>query len=168
MRGGAGGWMEKCTSGETGGGEARLSPRTNYPMKNQRIGLLLLIGATLAALPALRAADKEIPQGERRERMQQGAERMAEALDLTEAQKAKMKEISQREKAELDALRDSAIGAKEEHRAKAKAIHEKYRAERHALMTPEQQAKAEKMREKRGDMMEKRSERMEKRKERRE
>jgi Spy/CpxP family protein refolding chaperone len=134
-------------------------------MNNKRIGLLFLLGSILAALPALRAADTPgAPEGERRERMQQGGERMAEALGLTEEQKAKMKEINQREKAELEALREGAAGAKEENRAKAKAVHEKYRAERNALMTPEQQAKAEKMRER----MEKRGERMEKRKDRKE
>ncbi|AOS44411.1 hypothetical protein Verru16b_01473 [Lacunisphaera limnophila] len=126
---------------------------------------LLLLGATLAALPALRAADKpEAPMGERRERLHQGAERMAEKLGLDETQKVKMKEITQQEKAELDALRASAAGAKEEHRAKAKAIHEKYRDQRHAILTPEQKVKADEMRA----QMEERAGKWEKRKERRE
>lgn len=138
-------------------------------MKNKHVGLLLLLGTTLAVLPAVRAADNPgAPGGERRERMQPGAERMAEVLGLNDEQKDKMKEISRQEQAELEALRESATGAKEAHRAKAKAIHEKYREQRRAVMTPEQRAKAETMREKRGGMMEKRQERMEKRKDRRE
>lgn len=91
---------------------------------------------------------------------------MAEALGLSDDQKAKMKEIFQQEKAELDALRASAAGTKEENRAKGKAIRDKYREQRHAILTPEQRTKADQMHEKRAGMMEKRQERMEKRKER--
>ncbi|MFZ5497107.1 MAG: Spy/CpxP family protein refolding chaperone [Verrucomicrobiota bacterium] len=125
------------------------------------------LGAILiATAPVLRAGDETRPEGapsgERRERLQQGADRMAEELGLSDEQKAKMKEIGEQERAALEALKADTSLAKEVRRAKAQEIREKYRAQRHAVLTPEQQAKAEKMREKRGkmrDRLEKRQDR---------
>jgi Spy/CpxP family protein refolding chaperone len=127
--------------------------------------LAVALGAIFLSLPAAGVAGEPAPGGERRERLQQGADRMADELGLNETQRAKIKELAQQEKAELDALRDNAAVAKEDRKAKAHEIREKYRAQRHAVLTPEQQAKAEKMRgkfEKHRDRMERREERREK------
>lgn len=128
--------------------------------------LALALGSLFLSLTAGNAGEPAAPGGERRERLQQGADRMADELGLNETQRARIKELAQQEKAELDALRDNTAVAKEDRRAKAMEIREKYRAQRHAVLTPEQQAKAEKMRgkfEKHRDRMERREERREKR-----
>jgi periplasmic protein CpxP/Spy len=134
-------------------------------MKTSRHLLILALGATLAALPALRAADGTPPpageRGDRRERGPEMGDRMADELGLSADQKAKFKELAQKEKAEVEALRADTSVAKEDRRAKMQAIHKSYQDQRQALMTPDQRAKADKMR----DGMEKRREKREDRKE---
>jgi protein CpxP len=130
-----------------------------HPMKNTRLCLLLVLAVSFASLPVLRAGDAASPAGERREKMKENGERMAEALGLNEEQKTKMKALFEQEKAELDALRAGASETKEALKGQAQEIRKKYREQRLALMTPEQRVKAEEMRGK----MEKRGERMEKR-----
>ncbi len=83
------------------------------------------------------------------------AERMGEALGLSDDQKAQMKAIGEQERAEMQALRADTALAKEDRKAKAQAVHEKYKAQRDALLTPEQKAKADKFREKGRERMEK-------------
>ncbi len=140
-------------------------------MKNSRSLLFALSAVLISLTPAVRAADEARPDGpppgERRERM---GDRMAEALGLNEDQKAKMKAISEQERAEMQALRADTALAKEDRKAKAQAVHEKYKAQRDALLTPEQKVKADKFREKGRERMEKGGfgEGAERRKERRE
>jgi protein CpxP len=110
--------------------------------------LALALGSLFLAFPVALAGDEAAPGGERRERLQHGADRMAEELGLSDAQKGQIKELAQKEKAELDALRGSEVQDKEGRRAQARAIREKYREQRHAILTPEQRVKADKMREK--------------------
>jgi len=127
--------------------------------------LALALGSLFITLPAATAGDEAAPGGERRERLQQGADRMAEELGLNETQKAQIKELAQKERAELETLRASGGQDKQAKRAQAEAIREKYREQRHAILTPEQRAKADKMKhkfEKRRDRMERREERREK------
>jgi Spy/CpxP family protein refolding chaperone len=132
-------------------------------MKNSLKSLVLLLGSTLLVLPALRAEDPPAggpgggpPEGRREMRREKMGDRMAQELGLSDDQKAKMKEIDQQEKTELDALRDSATGAKEDRRAQAQAIRKSYMEKRQAIMTPEQREKAKAMREKMGRRMEER------------
>lgn len=134
-------------------------------MKTHR-SLLFVLGATLlAGAPGLRAGDAPRPDGPppfaRGERM---GGRMAERLGLSDDQKAKMKQIGEQERAELEKLRADASLDQAARRAQWQAIHEKYRAQRDAILTPEQKAKSDAMRAKMAD----RRERMEKRMERRE
>jgi periplasmic protein CpxP/Spy len=132
-------------------------------MKTHRFLLPALTALLLSSLPVLRADERPNrpdgpPPGERREQM--GA-RMAEALGLNDDQRVRLKAIGDQERAEMQALREDAATAKEDRRAKAQAIHEKYKAQRDAVLTPEQRAKADKMRERMGDRMQERRERME-------
>lgn len=127
------------------------------PTKRYHPSLLFAVGALLASLPAAYAGDDAKPEG-RQERMERGGDRLADALNLNDDQRAKFKAIGQQEKAELDALRDNTAVAKEDRRAKAGEIHQKYKAQRDALLTPEQKAKADKMR----DRFEERRERRDK------
>jgi len=108
--------------------------------------LILTFAALLAALPTLSLADETAPSG-RREKMQAGADRMAEELGLSDDQRAKLKPLFEQERAELEVLRADTSLTKEERRAKAGVIHRKYREQREAILTPEQRAKADKMRE---------------------
>lgn len=137
-----------------------MKPSPKFALKS----LALALGALFLHLPAV-SAGEAAGGGERRERLQQGADRMAEELGLTDAQRAQIQDLARQEKSELDALRANTALTKEARHEQKKALREKYRAQRHALLTPEQQAKAEKMRgkfEKRRDRMEKWQERREK------
>jgi len=111
-----------------------------------RPALIFTFVTVLAALPTLRAGE-ETPPPERREKLREGGERMADELGLTDEQRAKMKPLFAQERAEIDAVRADTSLAKEARRAKAGEIHRKYREQRDAILTPEQKAKADKMRE---------------------
>jgi protein CpxP len=159
ISGQGGGWMENATAVKPACASVVSAFNPTHPMKNTRLCLFLVLATTLSSLPALRAGDTPSPAGERREKMKEGGDRMAEALGLNEDQKAKMKALFEQEKAELDALRAGASDNKEALKGQAQEIRKKYREQRLALMTPEQRVKAEEMRgkmEKRGDRMEKR------------
>jgi Spy/CpxP family protein refolding chaperone len=116
------------------------------PTRRYHPGLILSFAALLAALPAISRADDSAPSS-RREKRQDTVERLADELGLSDDQRAKLKSLGDQERVELDALRADASVAKEDRRAKAGVIHQKYRALRDAILTPEQKAKADKMRE---------------------
>jgi Spy/CpxP family protein refolding chaperone len=109
-------------------------------------GLILTFAALLAALPTLGVAEEAAPSS-RREKMREGADRMADELGLTDEQRAKMKPLMEQERTELEALRADTSLTKEARRAKAGEVHRKYRELRDAILTPEQRAKADKMRD---------------------
>ena len=75
-------------------------------------------------------------------------EKLAEHLNLTEEQKAKIEPLRKAEKAQLDALRDDKTLSREARRAKVQEIHQATMAQIRPLLTPEQQAKLDKGREK--------------------
>ena len=116
------------------------------PTRSYHPGMIVTFAALLAALPTLGLAADESAPASRREKMQEGADRLADELGLTADQRAKMKPLFEQERAEIDALRADTSIAREDRRAKAGAIHKKYRELRDALLTPEQKAKADKMR----------------------
>jgi Spy/CpxP family protein refolding chaperone len=109
--------------------------------------MILTFAALLAAVPTLVRADAP-PSEARRERMQEGAKRMADELGLTEDQRTKWKSYAEQERAELEALKADTSVAKEARKAKAGDIHKKYRDLRQAVLTPEQRIKADQMRDK--------------------
>lgn len=120
----------------------------NTPTKRYHPSLIFAIGALLASLPATYAEETAAPAGEtRREKMEKAGDRMADALGLTDDQRAKFKAINEQEKAEMKALRDNTGLSGEDRRAKAGEVHKKFKDQRDALLTPEQKAKADKMRE---------------------
>ena len=120
--------------------------------QSSRSSLVFALGALLATLPAAYAATATAapstapsPEG-RRERMEKAGDRMAEELGLTDDQKAKWKALGAQERSELDALKGNASLTKDDRHAQAGEIHKKYRDQREAILTPEQKAKADKMR----------------------
>ncbi len=153
---------EICAIRETFGNEGRLTPHMKFSPKLALKSLAVALGAVFLSLPATAG---ENAGGERRERLQQGADRMADELGLSDEQRTKIQELARQEKSELEALRADTALAKEDRKAKAHEIRENYRAQRHAVLTPEQRTKAEKMRgkfEKHRDRMERREERRQK------
>lgn len=117
------------------------------PSRSFHPGKILALAAVLAAVPHLVRADTPPPEA-RRERMQEGAQRMADELGLNEDQRAKWKSYAEQERTELEALKADTTVAKEARRAKAGEIHKKYRDLRQAVLTPEQRTKANQMRDK--------------------
>lgn len=137
---------KKNAVAKPGGGRCVSACNMKRPTRRYHPGLILSFAALLAALPAISRADAAAPAS-RREKMQEGADRLADELGLSDDQRAKMKPLFEQERAEIDALRAAPSVAKEDRRAKAGAIHKKYRDLRDALLTPEQKAKADKLRE---------------------
>jgi len=111
-----------------------------------RPGVILALAALLAAVPTLVRADEAPPEA-RREKMKEGAQRMADELGLTPDQREKWKSYVEQERAELEALKADTAVAKEARRAKAGEIRQKYRDLRQAVLTPEQRTKSDQMRE---------------------
>lgn len=114
----------------------------------------VVAGLALATVPA-RAEPGESgrPEKKRAElRRERGdrLEKMKEHLGLTDEQVAKLKPVFEAERAEMQAAREK-LGedaTRKERMEAARAIHEKYRPQIAAVLTEEQKAKLEKMRDK--------------------
>jgi protein CpxP len=121
-------------------------------MKMHKFSLLaaLAAGALIAFAPTVRAEDKpERPsRPERREGGPRGdmLKKMAEELNLTADQKTKLQEAF---KAQQENRKDLKDATQEERRAAMKAAREKMDAKIKEILTAEQYAKWEKMREER-------------------
>lgn len=102
--------------------------------------------------PKKEQADGERPKKEkRREGAGDRLEMLRERLGLSEEQVAKLKPIFAAEREEMMAVRKE-LGEdadREEVREAMREVHEKYRPKIHAVLTPEQLEKLEKMRERR-------------------
>jgi periplasmic protein CpxP/Spy len=119
-------------------------------MKMHKVSLLaaLAAGALLAVTPAVRAEDKpaqtERPGGPRPGQPGERIKKIAEELNLTPEQRTKLE-------AAMKEQRDAAQGAKdltpEERRAKMQENRKAMDAKIKAILTPEQYAKWEKLRE---------------------
>lgn len=123
-------------------------------MKIHKISLLaaLAAGALFALTPTLRAEDKPA-KPERSERPEGGPrggqrgdqlKKMAAELNLTEAQKTQLQEAFKAQRESMQGLKDA---APEERRAAMKEAREKMDAKVKEILTPEQYAKWEKIRE---------------------
>jgi Spy/CpxP family protein refolding chaperone len=149
MSGEKAGWPEKqkiCFARNRHERGASLPVDMNTPTKRYRPSLMFAIGALLAGLPAAYAEETAAPAGEtRREKMEKGGDRLADALGLSDDQRAKFKVINEQERAELKTLRSDTTLSDEDRRAKAGGVRQKFKDQRDALLTPEQKAKADKM-----------------------
>ncbi len=133
-------------------------------MKNFARIAVIASSLTLAALPALRAADEPAPQPPpssgapdagarpertgRRGRWMDPAERlrhMTEVLGLTDGQQAQMKAIFKDEMEKRRAIMEDESLAPEDRRAKMMALGQDMRTRLRALLTPEQQQKFDAM-----------------------
>ncbi|MBI3885533.1 MAG: hypothetical protein HY302_07365 [Opitutae bacterium] len=90
-----------------------------------------------------------------REQRQERADKFAEKVGLSDAQKTQIAGLRKQEGEALRALRKDTTLTREQKLAKAKEIREGFLTQSKQLLTPEQQAKAEELRrqaqEKRGD-----------------
>ena len=111
------------------------------------ITLAALVAAGLLAGTALQAQDapKDKPASAQTGPGQRGRPDFAKALNLTEDQKPKFKEIMQGTMEKRRALNQDASLTPEEKKAKAKAIQEETTKQMKALLTEEQFAKWEKL-----------------------
>lgn len=119
-------------------------------MKQTRtIHLFLCLLALGSTAPVLRAAAEGDSAKGKREHHSKGnpGERVKKELGLTDDQSEKMKAIQQDSEAQLKALRENTALSPEEKKAAFKQIHEATKAKVDAILTPEQAAKIEKMRE---------------------
>ena len=132
-------------------------------MKNSVKTLLFALGAGLCVFTTTRAVDAPPPpppppgdmppagsgkpEHFRRHEKEWG-EHMAKELGLTAEQQTKMKDLQKQQHDAVKAIHDDATLTKEQKQAKIQALRKNFETQRRALMTPEQQKKADEMREK--------------------
>ncbi|MBA4135926.1 MAG: hypothetical protein C0518_01265 [Opitutus sp.] len=157
--------MKRC------GGRRVTSRRSVIPPANMKTQRLLIAAALIGAALSLPAVSFAQParadRGDRpmhREMRDRMGEKVAEKLQLTDAQKQQMKALREQHEAAMKALRAESEGARKQNREKAQALQKQFRDQRRALLTPEQLKIADEMEAK---MKEHRQERAEHRAERR-
>jgi Spy/CpxP family protein refolding chaperone len=129
-------------------------------MKNSLKLILSLTGVALLAAPVLRADEPVVPPAdqpaghewrkERREEMRERFQHLAKELNFTADQNAQAEVIFKQTGGAFKALHDDTSLTGDQKRAKMQELRKSTRDQLHALMTPEQQAKAKELREKHG------------------
>jgi Spy/CpxP family protein refolding chaperone len=121
------------------------------PSKILLVVCLLAFGSTA---PVLHAEGSAAPEGKKeraegKKALPKGnpGERMKKELGLTDAQAKQMKAIHEASREQMKAIKDNESLSKEEKKAAAMKLHEETKAKVDALLTPEQKAKSDKMRE---------------------
>lgn len=110
----------------------------------------------MLATPVLRAEEPAAPPSDRPDRRGPGGpgehrgpgammERAAKELSLTADQEAKWKEIGQREKTAMEAIRNDSTVAREDKRAKAMETNKTFANQRRAVLNADQQKKFDEM-----------------------
>jgi Spy/CpxP family protein refolding chaperone len=141
--------------------------------------LLPLAGLALLAIPTLRADADAGPEArpekrdrmidrmlDQRERRQEMGERIAKELGLSAEQKTKMKSLLRQQRAAAEAIMDDEKLTRDQRRDKLRELGQNSENQRRAVLTPEQQKKADEMRARARERMEERRDRMEHRRER--
>lgn len=119
------------------------------------LGAAFSIPLSTFAQPGAAAPEDRPAPREMRERV---GEKMAERLNLTDAQKQQMKALREQHQAAMEALQKDGEQARAQFREKAEALKKQFRDQRRALLTPEQLKIADEMEQK---MREHRKERAE-------
>lgn len=121
----------------------------------------LLAAAVLSAaffLPAVQA--QPFPGGPGRAGNPQAqrarAERIAEHLGLTDAQKTQLKQLHRAHRDAMEKLQDDESLTRKQFREQMTALRKSFEEQRRAVLTPEQQAKADEMRAKMKERMKER------------
>ncbi|HTI97306.1 MAG TPA: hypothetical protein VL527_00275 [Dongiaceae bacterium] len=110
-------------------------------------GLMTLAPLTPARAQEQTPAQDQKPAGGRREAIKGRLEMLAKQLDLTEAQKEKLKPILKDQAEQLKALRADTNMSRDDKMAKLKEIRESLNAQLKTILTPEQMEKWQKLRE---------------------
>ena len=123
---------------------------TSTLMKNASKLFLIAFGSVLLSLPAALRADDPAPAGgppppppEHHERRKEMGERMAKELGLTADQQTKMKAIMEEQRTAGEAIRADTSLSREQKREKMAQLWQDSKAKRMAILTPDQQKKAE-------------------------
>lgn len=127
---------------------------SSYVMKMHKLNLLaaLVAGSLIALTPALHAQDNkpnrpERGAGQRGEMAKERLAKLTEELGLTAEQKTKLEAVLKEQAESMRGLRDA---APEERREKMQAARKEINAKVKGILTAEQYAKWEKLREERG------------------
>lgn len=122
-------------------------------MKNSRLALLAAALLSAACLVPVLSAQPHGGPGLQRAR---AAKQMADHLELTDAQKQQLKQIHRSHRDAMEKLQDNEALTRKEFREQMAALRKSYQEQRRAVLTPEQQKKADEIRER---MKERRGER---------
>ncbi|MBI3875986.1 MAG: hypothetical protein HY300_08515 [Verrucomicrobia bacterium] len=130
-------------------------------MKTKRLMFISALSGLVAFAPAAFSQEKkDEPKAPERGKAAPGdrLKELAEQLNLTDEQKEKLKPIVQEEVEKLKALREDATLSRQDKVAKFREIQEGAQAKIKAILTPEQQEKMDKLREKAKENFKKRKE----------
>jgi periplasmic protein CpxP/Spy len=124
-------------------------------MSNSRWSILTIVVLLAAGLTFAQTSqesqaptpDKHAGMHHSGESADQHLQMLSEKLNLTDDQKAKLKPVFQGQMQQMNAVREDSSLSQEQKRAKMKSIHESLHDQINAVLTPEQQAKFEQMRQ---------------------
>lgn len=88
-------------------------------------------------------------------KVQEGLQKLATQLNLTDEQKAKIKPLLQEQVTQLKAVHDDTSLSAEQRQAKMKEVHQNYHSQVMAVLTPEQQKKFAAIKEQKKQEMQK-------------
>jgi len=121
-------------------------------MKKIRTLLFLALGASLFLAPFVRAEDNATstppPEGRRGRVGERMEKRAVKELGLTADQEAKWKEIGQKQREAMQAIRNDSSLSADDKRAKAMETMKQFSDQRRALLNPDQQKKFDEMQQK--------------------
>ena len=103
--------------------------------------LSLALAAPLLSTPALAA------HGAHGQKANKRLQKMADELNLTDAQKAQMRPVLQNAQQQSKAIKDDATLTPEDRKAKLKEMRKSTRQQTMAILTPDQQAKLKSIRQ---------------------
>jgi uncharacterized protein HemX len=106
-------------------------------MKVVRLLMLFLVAGAVAQAQTVKTDKKEKVRTERKQ--------MYSELNFTAEQKASLKDIHAKEKAEMTAIKNNANISTEQKKEQFKTVKQQYRTQRETVFTPDQKEKMKKM-----------------------
>jgi protein CpxP len=118
-------------------------------MKKTRTLLILAFGTSLFLAPFVHAEDNSTPppDGRRARMMKRMEKHTIKELGLTADQEARWKEIGQKQRAAMEAIRNDGSLSQDDRRAKAADTMKQFDDQRRALLTADQQKKFDEIRQ---------------------
>ena len=112
----------------------------------QKPNILVLAALSLALAAPLLSTPAQAAHGAHGQKAGKRLQKLADELNLTDAQKAQLKPVLQNARQQTKALKDDATLSPEDRQAKLKALRKSTRQQTMAVLSPDQQAKLKSIR----------------------